>query len=389
MPARPNGRLDYLDGVRGWAALSVVIFHATWELFGRYLPQVRVRYASLLNDGTLAVYIFFVLSGLVLTYSYLLTGQAHRIQRMALARYPRLVVPIAGASLIGFVLLKTGAMANHEAAQVVNREDWLDIFYTQSPSIASLVRFSLYDVFFKYDVRVSYDSFLWTMPIELYGSFLLFSLLGISGGSRRARFFYYAVLLIYGWKVQPFLLTFAYGFMLAEFMTSSVYGRLSVGWPADALGIGLFATACLGSVILRSSYDIHECGILALLVVSGTAVSPALRRFFQLPLSRWLGHLSFPLYLVHSFVICSFASAAILWLHAHDWSPASTVILVTAPTIALSLLAAQLFTPVERIAIRVSHWFADMVLSGPNQHQAARRGVSRGQPRPELPTSGA
>ena len=55
MPVQPNGRLGYLDGLRGWAALSVMISYATWELFGRYLSQVGVRYASLLTVGSTLV----------------------------------------------------------------------------------------------------------------------------------------------------------------------------------------------------------------------------------------------------------------------------------------------------------------------------------------------
>lgn len=50
-----DGRLHYLDGLRGWAALAVVIFHSTWELFGAYTPRIRIRALSLATDGDLAV----------------------------------------------------------------------------------------------------------------------------------------------------------------------------------------------------------------------------------------------------------------------------------------------------------------------------------------------
>ena len=37
----PSGRLDLLDGVRGWSALSVVLFHVFWETFGALVPAFR------------------------------------------------------------------------------------------------------------------------------------------------------------------------------------------------------------------------------------------------------------------------------------------------------------------------------------------------------------
>jgi hypothetical protein len=52
-------RLHYLDGVRGWAAFSVLIFHSTWELFGGAIPSFRTTWLGLFNDGKLAVLIFF------------------------------------------------------------------------------------------------------------------------------------------------------------------------------------------------------------------------------------------------------------------------------------------------------------------------------------------
>ena len=56
-------RIDYLDGVRGWASLMVLLFHAFWETFGNVLPVFRNPVTAFLLDGHLAVFVFFVLSG--------------------------------------------------------------------------------------------------------------------------------------------------------------------------------------------------------------------------------------------------------------------------------------------------------------------------------------
>ena len=56
-------RYDILDGLRGVAALMVVIFHC----FETYIPVFKTQ---IVNHGYLAVDFFFVLSGFVIGYAY-------------------------------------------------------------------------------------------------------------------------------------------------------------------------------------------------------------------------------------------------------------------------------------------------------------------------------
>jgi peptidoglycan/LPS O-acetylase OafA/YrhL len=361
-PTRPS-RLYYLDGLRGWAALVVVFYHATWELFGVCLPQIRIQYLSLANDGSLAVNVFFVLSGIVLTQSFLRTKAFSTVQRMALARYPRLAVPVAAASFICFLLIRSGLMFNQQAVDVVNRPDWLGLFYAQTPTVFSWARFSAYDVFFDYSIRNSYDSFLWTMPIEMKGSFVLFAGLLLSGSATSARWLYGGAALLLTQMEQPLLAPFVYGLAIADFMTSPFYDRIAHGALGNVLGFVSFGAAALMSGLFRTSHHGDRiCGALAFAVVLGVVLSPRLRSFFQSGLSRWLGHISFPLYLIHSLVLCSLSCWSIIWLSHHEWSLSAIAGLVVPLTISASLLAAWLFSPVEHLAIKASHGFANLVL---------------------------
>lgn len=56
-------RYDILDGLRGVAALMVVMFHC----FETYIPQIGTQ---IINHGYLAVDFFFLLSGFVIGYAY-------------------------------------------------------------------------------------------------------------------------------------------------------------------------------------------------------------------------------------------------------------------------------------------------------------------------------
>ena len=56
-------RYEILDGLRGVAALMVIVFHC----FETYIPFIGTQ---IVNHGYLAVDFFFVLSGFVIGYAY-------------------------------------------------------------------------------------------------------------------------------------------------------------------------------------------------------------------------------------------------------------------------------------------------------------------------------
>lgn len=67
-----ENRLDYLDSIRGLAAFSVLIYHFIFSLDTfHYWDGRKIQYfMAMIFNGADAVSIFFVLSGLVLSYKY-------------------------------------------------------------------------------------------------------------------------------------------------------------------------------------------------------------------------------------------------------------------------------------------------------------------------------
>lgn len=94
-------RDTYLDGVRGWASMTVIIYHfldvqnawswlftkPTWDYFFMGSPL------SLLVDGPRAVHVFFILSGRVLAVS-MIRGESTNIAAAIVRRPFRLGFPI-------------------------------------------------------------------------------------------------------------------------------------------------------------------------------------------------------------------------------------------------------------------------------------------------------
>jgi peptidoglycan/LPS O-acetylase OafA/YrhL len=110
-------------------------------------------------NGTLAVSVFFVISGFSLSIRFLETGNGRALGRIAAGRYLRLALPIFAICVITHALLLSGLIA--PAAQ---RPAPLDQFLAFTPTIERLMSFSLWKVFVAYSGAETYDPPLWTIP---------------------------------------------------------------------------------------------------------------------------------------------------------------------------------------------------------------------------------
>lgn len=275
------------------------------------------------------------------------------------------MVPVAAASLIALLLMTGGLLHNGAAISVVGQADWLGDRLMQAPSVLSWATFSLYDVFFRYDVNRSYGPSLWTMPIELAGSYMLFAIFAVFGRFWRARFLAYIVAFGLTWMYAPYLAAFVVGAVAAEYGQSHLPQILRRHNAGNVLGFLLLTAAAIASDLLRDNYSPHKVTALAAVVVGAVILSPALQALLQTRMSRWLGQVSFPLYLVHAFVIYGPACWLIVFLSAAGFSHHAVVAAVVPTIVVLSLCGARLFLPMEELAIRASRRFARLFATGP------------------------
>lgn len=178
--AAPKLRLTELDGLRGWAALSVAMFHLYWESFGVVHPEIRNLVTGALLNGSFAVSLFFVVSGAALSTPYLNGGGRAYVLSAAVRRYVRLALPIIFFAVIFYGLARAGLVVSNQAAPVLGREDWGGLTSTNAPSITDTVLFMVREVFIGAVPGRDLLPFLWTMPIEMLGSMLLFLMLAVS-----------------------------------------------------------------------------------------------------------------------------------------------------------------------------------------------------------------
>jgi peptidoglycan/LPS O-acetylase OafA/YrhL len=128
-PAKPRIRLEYLDGLRGLAALYVVLHHAYMELHYRQtlpghasgLPQAFFKALKFLDFGHYAVDVFIVLSGyclmlpVVVSADHTLRGGImgylqRRARRILPPYYAVLILSLVAAPLIRYAQMRMGAV---------------------------------------------------------------------------------------------------------------------------------------------------------------------------------------------------------------------------------------------------------------------------------------
>ena len=370
-PAAGGGRYAYLDGLRGVAALAVVLCHFVLAFQPALLSGKAGQGAAVAGTGLsrtplvlfwspdCAVHVFFVLSGFVLSSA--MAGQPAgrplaRLGALLLRRWVRLAGPILGSSLLAWGVIQAGWLRNGPAA-VLNGSDWLAMPFGwlawQPNSLPVLVEQSLWGILAT--ATHWWNPALWTMPVEFWGSagvFAAYTALrpapgwvrvavltaGLAGLARfNAGGFAVGALL---WESRMLLArpgrwawwggagAFAAGVLLG----GAPYDLLGTPyWPAFVWASGWVAEPLLVA---------HRTG--AALLVAAALAWPPLQWALTRPALLALGRVSFMVYLCHVIVLCSLASGLVLWLTpGWGYDAATGVALVTTLAVVLGIAAAM------------------------------------------------
>jgi len=270
-------------------------------------------------------------------------------------------------------MLKAGLFFNLDAAaQYPVLSDWLGSFYKFHATIRSLLSFSLCDVFFRYNPETTYNSSLWTMPVELFGSFLVYGFLAIFGRGSAIQWKVALLLTLAFLCSTPLYACFTLGYLIAELNKGFVESARSKG--VDFFLGSLFVGVCIFSTFPQFrgggdelTYDIVTC-LIATAIVASVSFSSALRGFFSNNLSRFLGRISFPLYLIQIIVICSWSSYLFLKIPMLGISNLLAAMLNLVTTVSLCVGLSVLLLPIERFSISASKKLGGFLLIKSTQH---------------------
>src|SRR5262249_23290480 len=222
---------------------------------------------------------------------------------------------------------------------------WLSSFYQFDGSFIDMLTFASYGQFFDYVPALSWNANLWTMHYELFGTFMVFAIFLLS---RRLVVSAALMTLAFAFSMKTIYGAFFLGMLIA------VSYRLPRQLSKPAFGVFLFGVALYTAWRLDQlpPFGYFFMNLASASIVFGFCLSAPLARVMTLPLSRFLGRISFSLYLVQLPLICSFS----IWLYlqiAPRMPFPATVICVAAVTAASCIALAVVFDfVVERKFVR-------------------------------------
>lgn len=347
--APDQGRFVALDGLRGWAALSVVVYHCLWQTFGAQFPQTHNFISSLLGNGLMAVAVFLTISGYVLTHKRWRNPANPPLYVAAVRRYLRLTIPIVAATLLVFVLMSLDLTPTRAAFRITEQRQWYDIFVRFEPNLLDALSFAFARVYIGV-LPPNYNPFLWTMIIELWGSFVLFAL---SQNDRFLRESYSALLLLTAILLFVFPLgaCFFAGALIAQAERDGVLSAPPTPLISFLASGALVALIFVGALVQMGGYDLLMPSILGTALFLAVRHSLPAQRFLTLRVSQFLGRISFPIYLVQFPVIVSLSAQLIIWAERSNGLDPTMAMLIASASVVVSLALAVLFLPVEIVTL--------------------------------------
>ncbi|MEP3479990.1 MAG: acyltransferase [Fuerstiella sp.] len=373
-------KLQQLEGLRGTAAVVVLVSHLrrTFFLEEKAWVESELPYAvsvciEAFFDGKFGVWLFWVMSALVLSLRYHATadvGQANGLMTSAtIRRYPRLVLPSAASVLIAWILHANGWMTHVKLAALLGPEyhPWLASFYQFDPSLFTALKSGMYSCFFDYNPEAAYNPVLWSMEVELYGSFFLFGYLTLIGKHPARLLIYMATLAVVFQLKVHWLNSFVLGAMICDgFVNQERLKRWVPKFVTSSFLFVVHSRLIAWLLILPVLFLIglpNFAGVLNLFLSAAVAayvtVSQPAAGFFARRIPVFLGKISFGLYLIHLPLICSVAYP--LYTTFSEYLPVQLASIVSALMIAaLSILGGWvLWFLADRPAIVFSRAVAD------------------------------
>ena len=404
VPRDKAPRIAYLESIRGLAAVQVLLLHflaafapdLVYALPGSAAVAGYIHLSPLyfLYDGYSAVYIFFALSGYVLTRSF----ERHLAQPSSqiLARIVRLGLPALAATLVAATVMLTFGRPNVAAGEL-SGSAWFASQWDTGVSLLSVIRDGTANALFlgyrglpgvaflapwQQPVEQSLVAPLWTLSIEFYGSMVILLLCWCA---RRSRALWWAVVLLGAiFTIRSAYICFFIGHLLATFHRAERPAPASRMLPVFLIMFGVLLCVLaevwqpqwLRSLCASPTYllfpgqfaPMQQKTFGAVLVLIGLIDLQVARALLSRPWLVARSKLSFPLYLVHWPIL--FGPSAALFLLLNDMVGIELArVGAIAAGICVAFVCSGFFLGVDRRALELSRALRRR-LSGPSEETA-------------------
>jgi peptidoglycan/LPS O-acetylase OafA/YrhL len=381
-------RSTYLDVIRGLACLQVLMLHLAEAFFPLFATDtihdhtlggyVHASPLYLIYDGYTGVFVFFLLSGYVLTPSF---SKDYQPARQFAARWVRLLIPAFMACLLSLLIkwlvfdLNPTVRASEISGSVFLKDWW-----RPDLTLANLLHDSFLNALFMgyaetsalfsdaylQSIETSFVAPLWTLSVEMHGSILLLGLISLR---KHSRLLYMLGLIV---ACVLFIRTYYILFIIGHLInvktqnaqhhqsTSSAILFLVTGmtlcFTGETSTLGFLENVCQAGLPLSLDCSGHiQKMIGAILMFYGLLHHKGLKDLLQGRILEQLGRYSFSIYLVHFPILCGIGSAVVI-LTAPLYGASTSLVIGALVTLATTFAIAPAFHHIDRLAMRVSSY---------------------------------
>jgi peptidoglycan/LPS O-acetylase OafA/YrhL len=312
-------RYEELDSLRGLAAMVVAVSHVLL-FWNRPYPHWRILLSQspfgLLQDGPDAVYVFFILSGFVLFLPYLRPRGPGPYSQYLIKRFCRIYLPYLAALALAIsadlLFYRPGVTAMfpdwdnwHRPFPV--RAVWEHLAFVWKPN---LIEFSTTFWTLGQEIRLSIlyplIAFL-ALHLALFRGYLVSIAICFTGFFLAIRFD------LFDLRTMGYGGLFVMGALVARHLPQIRAFMEARGWFGRSMVFVLAIAFYKSTHLLPEKYyqfwaivPLHGTGALLVMILALTTVH--FKRFLHLRPLRWLGKVSYSLYLLHGMVLYSLAS---------------------------------------------------------------------------------
>ncbi|TBL64746.1 acyltransferase family protein [Hafnia alvei] len=300
-------KITHLEGLRGLCCFIVVFDHCVSAfnsalrhtnisgLIGDMQRVIAWSPLNLIYSGIPSVYIFFILSGFVLSNKFNLHKKNDILISASIKRYPRLILPIFFAMVVMFI-----------------------IYIISNSIFGTNYNLSIIDVFMQSFIYVPFggskleNGAMWTITYELYGSFLIFATLALFG-SYKYKYGIYFILFLF--TLESYYCVFIFGMVInsllhdgysckiknkyiALFIIAISLVLISYPYPRSSVSIGGVYSYLSIFKDQNTTYQyLTKFGCITLFVSLFSLDS--IKSFFNNPTLQFMGKISFSVYILH------------------------------------------------------------------------------------------
>ncbi len=251
-----ESRIDYLDGMRGFACLFVSLGHfilifyygiadPTGPMHYRAMEiGVRAAVGGIIVNAGLVLGIFFVLPSRTMCMRYLLKGGLQSMADSTVRRLPRLIIPVLGAAIANYFMMDINAY--YWVPRLSSRTWSIWSYWQNYKNVGTFINAVLTIWWAAPPVSPALvtgyaTGVLWTIPVIVQGMWTctLSALVAHEIKKPWKRFSFYALCTIFSWYANSWDMFFMEGLIVADLDANLHYRKIAaLGFPLIPRNIG-------------------------------------------------------------------------------------------------------------------------------------------------------